>query len=117
MKWTDESIAAFWERWSTSPATEGEYFTLEVGAGVGVFLAQAVRLRGARVLDFGCGPGFLIQHLLREGARVAGADASPHSVRRAAERYGGRAGWEGAFEIRGGLAAVGDRSFDGVCCI
>jgi 2-polyprenyl-3-methyl-5-hydroxy-6-metoxy-1,4-benzoquinol methylase len=117
MEWTAERIAAFWEHWSSSPAAEGEYFTLQVGAGVGVFLSQAVPLRGARVLDFGCGPGFLIRHLLDAGARVAGADASPHSVRLAAERYGDRPGWEGALEIHGGRAPFGDRSFDGVCCI
>jgi 2-polyprenyl-3-methyl-5-hydroxy-6-metoxy-1,4-benzoquinol methylase len=117
MEWTTERIAAFWEHLSRSAAAEGEYFTFQVGAGVVTFLAQAVPLRGARVLDFGCGPGFLIEHLLRAGAKVTGADASPHSVRLATERYGGKQGWDGAFEIRNGRAPFADQTFDGVCCI
>ncbi len=117
MKWTPERIAAFWEHWSRSPAAEGEYFTLQVGAGVSEFLAQAVRLDGARVLDLGCGPGFLIGHLLDAGARVTGADASPHSVRLASERYRGRPGWEGAHEIRDGRVPAPEGSFDGLCCV
>lgn len=117
MEWTDERIAAFWEHCAENPAAESEYFTFQVGAGVVALLSEAVSLRGARVLDFGCGPGFLIQHLLQAGAIVVGADSSPHSVRMVADRYRDHRGWDGALTVRGGRASVGDGSFDGVCCI
>jgi len=46
---------------------------------------------GLRVLDAGCGPGFLAAELVAAGARVTAFDASPRLVALADERLGGRA--------------------------
>jgi 2-polyprenyl-3-methyl-5-hydroxy-6-metoxy-1,4-benzoquinol methylase len=40
---------------------------------------RGVRLSGD-VLDFGCGPGFFLEHLLDHGLRCHGADTSPVAV-------------------------------------
>lgn len=45
-------------------------------------------VRGSRVLDAGCGPGFYAEALAERGAQVTGFDASPDLVRRARARVG-----------------------------
>jgi 2-polyprenyl-3-methyl-5-hydroxy-6-metoxy-1,4-benzoquinol methylase len=54
---------------------------------IGVILDQAGIERGARVLDFGCGPGNLAAEVARRGAVVVGADASPDMVALAARHH------------------------------
>lgn len=41
------------------------------------YIAERVTLRGARVLDVGCGGGILSESLARAGARVTGIDLAP----------------------------------------
>ena len=54
---------------------------------VGEWLGE--RLRGARVVDLGCGGGLLAQSMLASGASVVGIDLSYASVRAAREHLGG----------------------------
>jgi len=44
------------------------------------YVAQRVSLRGARVLDVGCGAGLLSEALAREGAQVVALDLAPELV-------------------------------------
>jgi SAM-dependent methyltransferase len=48
-------------------------------------------LKGRRVVDAACGPGFYLSELLAQGADVIGCDASPAMIDLARERVGGRA--------------------------
>ncbi len=45
-------------------------------------------VRGRRVLDAACGPGFYLQELRARGAEVAGCDASPRMIELARARVG-----------------------------
>lgn len=44
------------------------------------YIAERTRLRGARVLDVGCGAGLLSEALAREGAHVSALDLAPELV-------------------------------------
>ncbi len=44
------------------------------------FVAERARLRGAQVLDVGCGGGLLCEALAREGANVTGIDMAPGMI-------------------------------------
>ncbi len=80
-KWTKESVVTFWEYIGQREDLHWEYFTQQVGVGLTEFLAHTGRLKPrAAVLDYGCGPGFLIQHLLDRGVECYGADSSIKSV-------------------------------------
>ena len=45
------------------------------------YVAERVTLRGARVLDVGCGGGILAEAMARRGARVSGIDLSEKALR------------------------------------
>ena len=89
MEWTPERIECFWDHEERSPEN---YFSYQHG---GVNAASCSRfLQGQNViLDFGCGPGFLIKHLLQqfegESKEIFGADISEDSLATLNMRYGG----------------------------
>jgi 2-polyprenyl-3-methyl-5-hydroxy-6-metoxy-1,4-benzoquinol methylase len=95
VRWTPEMISRFWDWQSQYPEV---YFTYLFGREI----AHALRgfLAGKqRVLDFGCGVGYLLPHLCQFAPKVYGADPSPDSVRRTNERLAGMKGFEGAFLV------------------
>jgi len=72
---------------------------------------------GKRVLDLGCGGGFLAEELARRGARVTGIDPSPGAI--AAARAHARAGGLNIAYVEGVGEALpfDDASFDHVVCV
>ena len=80
-------------------------------------LAMLPDLKGARILDAGCGSGWYAEQLLKRGAHVTGIDASGAMVDHARTRLEKRA-MSGQFELR--VADLADRLpfddklFDGV---
>lgn len=70
---------------------------------------------GARVLDVGCGAGFLSNHLAREGFEVTGLDASKESLTVAARHdQTGRV----VYQVGDALALPhANESFDAVCAM
>jgi SAM-dependent methyltransferase len=81
------------------------------------FLARKLEALGAResvraVLDYGCGTGMALPHLLREfpGARIVGADASEEMIREARRRLPVQPGLPGP-PVR--LEAVSELTFPG----
>jgi 2-polyprenyl-3-methyl-5-hydroxy-6-metoxy-1,4-benzoquinol methylase len=111
MEWTPERIRAFWDYESQFPEN---YFSYQVGDLVARAFADV--LDGVdRVLDYGCGGGHLIRHLLEAGHRVAGADNSPDSLARTREACADHDRFLGAFTI-GDLLANGERWPALICC-
>jgi 2-polyprenyl-3-methyl-5-hydroxy-6-metoxy-1,4-benzoquinol methylase len=95
MHWTPEMISRFWDWQSQYPEV---YFTYLFGQEIAYALRNHLAGR-QRVLDFGCGVGYLLPHLCRYVPKVYGADPSGQSVARTNERLAGTSGFEGAFLI------------------
>jgi SAM-dependent methyltransferase len=68
-------------------------------------------VRGLRVLDVGCGPGFYAEALADRGASVTAFDASPDLVRRAQLRVGSRADVR-VWDLEQPLTWLTDEDFD-----
>jgi 2-polyprenyl-3-methyl-5-hydroxy-6-metoxy-1,4-benzoquinol methylase len=115
--WTPEAVARYWDYVSSRDDLADQYFAKQVGAGVAGYLGSEVELAGAVVLDYGCGPGHLVDHLIARGARVYGADLSAASVFAAHARLADNASWGGGAVIRRGELPFDDSVFDVVLSV
>ena len=115
-EWSPEAVSRFWDYLARRHDLHTDYFTWQVGAGVAKFAEVAGVLSG-RVLDYGCGPGFLIGHLLASGVSVTALDFSNESVDNANQRFCGQRGWEGAIVAKSIPTLLDDDRFDLVFCI
>ena len=76
-------MKAMQQTWDASLyAGNGRFVALLAGALVEALQPQA----GERILDLGCGDGFLTQQIAESGATLVGVDSSPQMVQAATER-------------------------------
>lgn len=93
LHWTPELVQRYWNYESQFPEN---YFTFQYGGELLKKLSEFIK-PGQLVLDFGCGTGYLIDHLLARGCRVFGVDGSPDSVSKVNKRFAGHKYFLGAF--------------------
>lgn len=113
--WDDAKVSRLWDYYSRTPPYSDIYFSK-------LFGDQMLKLSGLPlaepldVLDFGCGPGFIWDHLRLLGAkwRYTGLDFSPDSVAKAQHRAHGHPQFVGAQHVKQLPAALQDASFDAV---
>jgi 2-polyprenyl-3-methyl-5-hydroxy-6-metoxy-1,4-benzoquinol methylase len=116
--WAPDTVHRFWGYYASRTDLHGEYFSKQVGRGVTNFLAYTGHLqRGASVLDYGCGPGFLIQRLLEKGVRCYGTDSSDEAVQLVNKKFEDCENWVGAVTTKCLPSPFPDSSFDVVTCI
>jgi SAM-dependent methyltransferase len=77
------AAAADTQRWDPGVYERNARFVSELGAPVLELLAPR---RGERILDLGCGDGFLTERLVAVGCDVVAVDASPEQVEGARRR-------------------------------
>ena len=95
LQWSDAQIAAFW-RYVAEHRSE-DYFTRQFGARI-LDLTRRFCTPHALVCDYGCGPGYLLEQLLRSH-RAAGCDLSDDSLAEARRRLAGHANFAGLFSV------------------
>jgi len=86
--WTAAESRRFWDHFAARPRAEESYFSRRVGGAVLDYACSCGVDPVARMLDFGCGPGHLLERMERRGWRWIGIDFSEVSVRQARERMG-----------------------------
>ncbi len=99
VEWTPEKIGRFWDFLAKDASKVDSYFSRRFGPLV-VRSIEAIGPLAEPILDFGCGPGFLMQVLLGRGYAVRGLDFSADSVMKANERCAGQAGYGGSVLAR-----------------
>jgi len=82
------------------------------------YVAERISLRGARVLDVGCGAGLLSEALAREGAQVVALDLAPELVE-VAKLHLLESGQQVDYRLVSveALAAQEPASFDAITCM
>jgi SAM-dependent methyltransferase len=86
--WTREKIGRYWDYLAKDASKENAYFSRRFGSLI-IRFAETIAPLAEPVLDFGCGPGFLMALLLERGYSVRGLDFSAASVQKADERCAG----------------------------
>lgn len=116
--WTRDVVSAFWDYIGHREDLHLDYFANQLGYAVAEFLSHTGRLNpGSVVLDYGCGPGFLIQNLLDKGAECYAADSSIEAVDLSNRKYGSRGNWRGAVRLGDAGTGLPSAHCDVVTCI
>ncbi len=79
--WDERKIARYWDHLSNVPQALDNCWSKQVGKALVRYVLRRRPLKG-RVLDYGCGPGFLINELLETAseATIYGVEHSPVSM-------------------------------------
>jgi 2-polyprenyl-3-methyl-5-hydroxy-6-metoxy-1,4-benzoquinol methylase len=83
LEWTPELIKRFWDYQSVHGA---HHYFAKMASPALLRVVQKYLGADPAILDYGCGPGYLTEELLKRGYRVFGYDASPHSIQQAKDR-------------------------------
>lgn len=112
--WKPENTDKFWE-WS-SKNKNNVYFSKLVGSGILNLIKKQRKLSGD-FLDYGCGPGFLLEQFLKTGMNCYGCDLSESSVNIVNEKFFNMKHWNGAKKIENMKIPFEDNKFDMITCI
>jgi 2-polyprenyl-3-methyl-5-hydroxy-6-metoxy-1,4-benzoquinol methylase len=92
LRWTPEMIRRFWDYVQTHPEN---YFSFQVGRVLTKKFSKYIK-HGERVVDYGAGPGFLLDDLLHAGAQVGAVEFSPKSLAELDRKFHATPGFLGA---------------------
>jgi SAM-dependent methyltransferase len=118
IKWDDTKVSRLWDYYSRTPPYSELYFSKVFGDRI-LGYSKLPMARQIEVLDFGCGPGFIWDHMLRLGARwfYTGVDFSADSVARLRRKAQGHAQFRSAEHVSRLPTTLPDGRFDAVLMI
>ncbi|WP_291270794.1 class I SAM-dependent methyltransferase [Geothrix sp.] len=116
LEWDEETIRRFWDFAATRESWQEDYFSYQSGTGI-VGVLKALTPLAGRVLDYGCGPGYLVERLLAMGVGCEGADLSEATVAAANQRLGEHPLWRGARVIDPVFSDEREGLLDLVICV
>lgn len=112
VRWDRATSARYWDYLSQQASAHGNYFSEQVSDAVLAYLRRRRLPLSGRVLDFGCGRGFLLQRLGSAGICCEGVDFSERSVDAARKLVAGLPDVRGV-ALAGSLPTpLPDRAFD-----
>lgn len=115
IEWDDTKVSRLWDYYSRTPPYSEVYFSKVFGDRI-LKRSQLPLHEPIAVLDFGCGPGFIWEHIVRLGARwsYSALDFSPDSVKKVTNKGQGHPQFKGAQHVTSLPADLPDLSFDAV---
>jgi len=96
--WTGEKINALWDFYSRDPERRSQYFSLNFGRDIIRYVKQYIDFSNIRsVLDFGCGPGYLMKYLFDScRSKIYGLDFFRESIEQVKKEFSDRSQFAGA---------------------
>lgn len=116
LEWSPAHIQRFWDWLSNDPLLSQNYFSRLLGDAILDEIVRYVPLAGT-VVDFGAGPGFFVEKLVRRGVNTVGIDTSAESVALLNQRLKQSPFFQGAYVSTIDAAPLGDASADMVISI
>jgi 2-polyprenyl-3-methyl-5-hydroxy-6-metoxy-1,4-benzoquinol methylase len=89
IKWSSDKISNLWGYYSKNQHFSQQYFTKNAGCYVIHHLSRKIKLSGLTLLDYGSGPGYFFEHLIRLNVPVkySALDFSEISVNILRQKY------------------------------
>mgnify|MGYP001577543313 FL=1 len=87
--WSPEKVRKIWDFYSKN-LSQSQYFSYHSGKYIVDYIGRYLNIGSMEsLLDFGCGPGYLIEHLLKSGGRgkVFGLDFSKEAVDQVNQKF------------------------------
>lgn len=109
--WTEEMSNRFWSYYAHNEAYEGNYFSKLVGNALIDFISRYSNLKG-NILDYGCGPGYLIERLLKRGIVCEGLEFSPIVVQLVNAKFSKEKNFKGVTLAKGLPTPLESNKFD-----
>lgn len=117
-QWTPEAMRRFWDYSRRSNAFLEDCFSRAMGGNIVRFLEIDGLMRPhMRVLDFGCGPGYLLEFMSGRGAVLAGYDPSTEAEAVARSKLESRLDWSGCLDHDRLARGEYDGTFDLITCV
>jgi len=105
--WTPESVTRFWDWHVDNVHFEPLFFSKRYGDAILEEISHRIPLSGP-VVDFGCGPGYLVEKLLQRRVDTIGIDSAPQAVAKLTERCQGKPHFLGARTAADGMIPLED---------
>ncbi len=118
IEWDDAKVSRLWNYYSRTEPYSNMYFSKSYGEQI--LKASKLPLKDdIRVLDFGCGPGFIWEHVLRLGALwlYTGLDFSLDSISSLREKAANHPQFGGAQHVKSLPADLAGEMFDAVLLV
>jgi len=100
IQWTHEKVHHLWNYYSKNEGYQKQYFSYQAGKIVLNHIGRYMKFnKMSALLDYGCGPGFLIEELvkrLRNNQKCFGLDFSKESVALVEKKFAGKPNYGGA---------------------
>lgn len=94
--WTPQRIARFWDMVAQEPRLHHLYFSQHYAKSI-ISVARLFGMAGGKVMDYGCGPGYLSRELANSGFQTTGIEYSLESANAANALMNGLPCWNGCF--------------------
>ena len=112
VEWTPEKVGRLWDYYASSPAYRSFFFSAHSGRAIAERAERDLGLKGKRVLDFGCGRGDLLEHLLALDVPAQGLEFAPEAAQVVADRLGADPRFQGVVVAEELPSPLADGSFD-----
>jgi len=117
IEWTADRIARLWDYYGAREAHRDAFFSRRYQRHIYKLIRQRIPLRGAHILDYGCGPGFILEELARHNVTCSGLEFSTKTAEEATRRLGGLGSFRGVVVADSLPSRFEAGSFDAVLCI
>jgi SAM-dependent methyltransferase len=114
--WTRTSIGHFWDLVAKEPRLQNLYFSRQVATYL-IHLAQYAGLNTGRVLDYGCGPGYLAKALVESGYDTTALEFSEASAKRVNRLISPAPNWHGCIASQSVPTPLPDAAFSWIFSI
>jgi len=111
--WTPSRIAKFWDLVALEPRLSRMYFSLTYAKPI-IAIARLFGMTDGKVMDYGCGPGYLSRQLAISGFDTTGMEHSEASARSADSLLAGLDCWHGCHTPSTLPESLANEAFDWV---